>query len=101
MRWERFMTARITCSISRSETPRALMPRISSPMRPVPRGRAPPECDPPRGGSGEAGEEAERGGLPRPVGADQPEHLALRHAEGEVGHRLKPAEPFGQCPNLQ
>jgi len=39
------------------------------------------------GGRDEAQEQLDRGGLARPVGAQEAEHLALGHGHGETGQR--------------
>ncbi len=43
-----------------------------------------------------AGDGIEKGGLPGPVRADDGEDLSLRHADGDVGERLQPAEGHAQ-----
>src|SRR5262249_40372762 len=46
-------------------------------------------------------QEVEAGGLARPVGADQPDDLALRDAEVEVLDRGEPVEALGELAGLQ
>src|SRR5262245_2067433 len=68
---------------------------------PEPGERAPAEPHVAGVGLEEAGQQVERGGLARAVGADEPEDLALGHRQVEAAHRLDAAEALGQPARLE
>src|SRR6266545_1171109 len=59
------------------------------------------EADLARVGSKEAREQVEDRGLPRPVGPDHPEHLALRHGQVENVYRPESAEALAEPRDLE
>ena len=63
-------------------------------------GGGPEQGDLPGGGVGLAGDEADEGGLARPVAAHQPENLPLFHGQGGVIQGQSVAVPAGQVPGL-
>ena len=52
-------------------------------------------------GAQQTGENAQRGGLARPVRADEPQHLARLQVEGDIDDRRSVAEALGEATHRQ